>query len=150
MDTARPRHLYLLVVILLAVALLVALAPSAGAQTADDLDVSINPHRSSVHLGDSVTFTVALRNRGDVASPDLFVLIGTPDAIDPREVDCPGEGLAVNQCHLGSLQPGEKVNVRFTVEISHLENSGPVTAFVSDATGTTIDQVSTPFLKVLG
>jgi uncharacterized protein DUF11 len=150
MDTARPRHRHLLAVILLAVTFLVALAPSAGAQRADDLDVRISPRRSTVHLGDFVTFTVTLRNRGNVAFPDLFVRIGTPDAIDPREVDCPGEVLAVNECHLGALQPGKKVTVRFTVEISHRENSGSVTAFVSDASETTIDQVSTRFLKVLG
>jgi hypothetical protein len=146
---ARPRHLHLLAVILLAVALLVAPAPSAGAKTADDLNMRINPQKGTVHLGDFVTFTVALRNTGDVAFPDLFVNIATPDAIDPRKVVCPGEVIAVNECHLGPLQPGKKVNVRFTVEISHLENSGAVTAFVSDATGTTIDQVSTRFLKVL-
>jgi hypothetical protein len=150
MDTARPRHLHLLAGILLAATFLVALAPSAGAKTADDLDVNISPRRSTVHLGDFATFTVTLRNTRDVALPDLFVRIGTPDAIDPREVDCPGEALAANECHLGALQPGKKATVRFTVEISHQENSGSVTSFVSDASRTTIDQVSTRFLKVLG
>jgi hypothetical protein len=149
MDTARPRHLQLLAVILLAVALLVALAPSAGAQTANDLNVSIKPQKSTVHRGDLVTFTVTLRNTGDVAFPDLFVRIGTPDALNPVEVDCLGEVVAGNECHLGALQHGEKVNVRFTVAVGE-GAGGIVTAFVSNAAGNTIDQVSTRSVKVLG
>jgi hypothetical protein len=87
---------------------------------------------------------------GDTATDDPVQDPLTSETFDRNSKTLPVTKLAVNECHVGALQPGKKVNVRFTVEISHRENSGSVTAFVSDASETTIDQVSTRFLKVLG
>jgi hypothetical protein len=148
MSTIAPHQL-VAIVILLAFMLVAPHANPANAQTADDLALSITPRMSKVHLGDFATFKVTLRNTGDETFTDLFVFLNTPDAIDPRDVDCPGTPQLSNGCELGDLEPGEVKRIRFTVEISHTDPSGPVTAFVLDGAFLTIDQVATPVLEVV-
>jgi uncharacterized repeat protein (TIGR01451 family) len=140
------------VLVALVLALGLALAPGpATAQEASGLTLSLTPSTTKVKTGNVVTFTVRVENTGTTTISALVVQLGLPDALNAREVFCPGEthGI-VTLCDLGDVAPGSVVEVVFTAEAGERgPTNGPVTA-VATSGGMELASAEIPQLKIVG
>jgi uncharacterized repeat protein (TIGR01451 family) len=133
MTHPRLAVIRILVVLLLGT-LLAPAFPSARAQEADDLTVSLSANVKKARIGEFIAFTVQVENTGTETIPELTVVLITPDALDARAVVCPAgpSGTAV-ECRIGDLAPSAIAVVSFAVEVGSRIVNGPVTAWVLDS-----------------
>jgi uncharacterized repeat protein (TIGR01451 family) len=132
---ARLVGIVFLTLVLLAGCPLRAEAARVGA----DLVVRKTADRRTAHVGDSVTYTITLTNRGPETATNILLGEGAPDELGPTAFDC-GVGTPVGQfafaCHFESLAKGETVTATFVAMITPDAAQGELvtnTAFVAEA-----------------
>jgi uncharacterized repeat protein (TIGR01451 family) len=134
------RRARLVGIVLLTLVLLAGLPLSAQtARVGADLVVKKTADRRTAHVGDSVTYTITLTNRGPETATNVLLGEGAPDELGPTAFDC-GGGTPVGQfafaCRYESLAKGETVTATFVATITPDAAPGEQvtnTAFVAEA-----------------
>jgi len=154
MEDPVMRRLVILVAVLVAVMIVAPAPPAAVAQDAGALTLSLTPSMTKAKIGDFVEFTVRVENAGTEPLTGLFVSLGLPDALDARAKSCPSRELGedVTSCWIGDLDPGQTVEVSFTVHVGSRTRTinGTVTAQLSDGTYPPLAFVAIPAIKIVG
>jgi hypothetical protein len=125
-------------------------AHHATAQETPPLTFTFTASTTKAKIGDFVAYRVLVENTGTTTIPSLGILLGLPDALDARAVNCPGETHdTVTSCDLGEFAPGSVSEVLFIVEVGAKEPNGPVTAFAFNE-GNMLTSAQLPPLKIVG
>jgi uncharacterized repeat protein (TIGR01451 family) len=84
--------------------------------------ISKSASSSEAKVGDSVTFTLTVRNRGDKTASDVVVRDSLSDVFDVQDVAASRGDISVNgrniEVNIGSLAPNETVTIKIVVVVN--------------------------------